>query len=51
METMVITDSKQVSEITRKLRETYSPFSTAIRKEERKEELFGKPLKLQVLRE
>ena len=34
METMVITDPKQVSEITRKLRDTYSSFNTAIRKED-----------------
>lgn len=34
METIVITDSKQVSEITRRLRDTYSTFNAAIRKEE-----------------
>ena len=34
METMVITDAKQVSEIARMLRGTYSTFNAAIRKEE-----------------
>ena len=34
METMVITDQKQVSEITKHLRDTYASFNAAIRKED-----------------